>query len=158
MGGVWERLIRVIRKVLAGMFDINCRMSDEMFETVLSEVEAVINGRPITKVSDDLKDENALTPNHLLLLGSGCSFPPGVFCSCESVMTPKMKMLLHRIICYCLGVVVLSHLVFFAVMICTGENGNLCNIWLIVSGNAGLRVMSLNYKGGQSGCYHKEIL
>ena len=52
MGGVWERLIRVIRKVLAGMFDINCRMSDEMFETVLSEVEAVINGRPITKVSD----------------------------------------------------------------------------------------------------------
>ena len=99
MGGVWERLIRVIRKVLAGMFDINCRMSDEMFETVLSEVEAVINGRPITKVSDDPKDENALTPNHLLLLGSGCSFPPGVFCS-NDMYRRKWKFVQHLVNCF----------------------------------------------------------
>ena len=89
----------MIRKVLAGMFDINCRMSDEMFETVLSEVEAVINGRPITKVSDDPKDENALTPNHLLLLGSGCSFPPGVFCS-NDMYRRKWKFVQHLVNCF----------------------------------------------------------
>ena len=73
--------------------------SDEMFETVLSEVEAVINGRPITKVSDDPKDENALTPNHLLLLGSGCSFPPGVFCS-NDMYRRKWKFVQHLVNCF----------------------------------------------------------
>lgn len=44
----------------------------------------IINGRPITKVSDDAKDLNALTPNHLLLLRAASSvvlreYPPRVF-------------------------------------------------------------------------------
>jgi hypothetical protein len=80
MGGIWERLIRVIRKVFAGILIESCRMTDEMLQTVFAEVESIINGRPITKVSDDPKDESALTPNHLLLIGHGHSYSPGVFC------------------------------------------------------------------------------
>ncbi|KAJ8033470.1 hypothetical protein HOLleu_23719 [Holothuria leucospilota] len=38
--------------------------------------EATVNGRPLTHVSDDVKDLEALTPNHLLLLRSGTDFPP----------------------------------------------------------------------------------
>ena len=38
-----------------------------------------INDRPITKVSDDPNDFEALTPNDLLLLRTGASFPPGLF-------------------------------------------------------------------------------
>ena len=38
-----------------------------------------MNGRPVTKVSDDPRDMEALTPNHLLLLRSGPSAPPGLF-------------------------------------------------------------------------------
>ena len=38
-----------------------------------------MNGRPLTKVSDDPRDLEALTPNHLLLLQSGPTLPPGVF-------------------------------------------------------------------------------
>ena len=54
-------------------------LNDEGLLTLLAEVESIINGRPITKVSDDPKDSDALTPNHLLLLRSGTSLPPGLF-------------------------------------------------------------------------------
>ena len=83
MGGVWERLIRVIRKVFAGVINIGARITDEMLQTILCEVEAIINGRPITKSSDDPHDSCALTPNHLLLLGSSVSATPGVFCGAD---------------------------------------------------------------------------
>ena len=43
------------------------------------EAESIINSRPLTAVSDDLKDLEPLTPNHLLLLRQEASLPPGVF-------------------------------------------------------------------------------
>jgi hypothetical protein len=43
------------------------------------EVKSIVNGRQITKLSDDPKDLEALTPNHLLLLHPGPSIPPGKF-------------------------------------------------------------------------------
>ena len=45
----------------------------------MCEVESIVNGRPLTKVSDNPKDLEALTPNHLLLPRSGTTLPPGVF-------------------------------------------------------------------------------
>ena len=48
-------------------------------QTLLCEVEAILNARPPTKVSDDPQNLNAITPNHLLLLRSEQTFPPGVF-------------------------------------------------------------------------------
>ena len=45
----------------------------------MCEVEAIINGRPIRKVSEDSRDFEALSPNHLLLLGQGAVLPPGLF-------------------------------------------------------------------------------
>lgn len=54
-------------------------LHDEGLHTLLCEVESIINGRPLTKVSDDPRDPEALTPNHLLLLRSGPTLPPGAF-------------------------------------------------------------------------------
>ena len=79
MGGIWERLIRTSRKVLLGLLGNNCRLSDEGLQTLLCEVERIINSRPLTKVSDDINDSAPLTPNHLLLLAECPSVPPGVF-------------------------------------------------------------------------------
>lgn len=39
-------------------------LDDEGFQTLLCEIEAILNGRPITKVSDDVNDLEALTPSH----------------------------------------------------------------------------------------------
>lgn len=75
-GGVWERLIRLVRKVLNSL--LRTQNLDEGLHTVLCEVEAIINSRPITKASTDPNDLEALTPNHLLLLKSKPSLPPGV--------------------------------------------------------------------------------
>ena len=77
-GGVWERLIRSVRKALNSVLRTQS-LDEEGLHTVFCEVEAIINSRPITKASTDLNDLEALTPNHLLLLKCKPSLPPGVF-------------------------------------------------------------------------------
>ena len=77
-GGVWERCIRTVRKVMKALLKQQV-LDDEGLSTLMCEVESIVNGRPITKVSDDAKDLNALTPSHLLLLRAGSAIPPGVF-------------------------------------------------------------------------------
>ena len=54
-------------------------LDDEGLNTLMCEVEAIVNGRPLTKLSDDPRDLEPLTPNHLLLLRSGSKLPPGIF-------------------------------------------------------------------------------
>jgi hypothetical protein len=78
MGGVWERLIRSVRSVLVGVLKQQT-LDDESLTTLLTVVEGIINNRPITKLSDDPRDEKPLTPSHLLILRSGPSLPPGQF-------------------------------------------------------------------------------
>ena len=78
MGGLWERVIRTIRKVLQGVLR-NTSLTDDSLLTLFCEVESIVNSRPITKISDDITDSAALTPNHLLLLREGPVPPPGVF-------------------------------------------------------------------------------
>ena len=78
MGGLWERMIRTIRKILCNLVG-STRLSDETLETFFCETESIINGRPITKMSSDISDAASLTPNHLLLLTEGTQIPPGKF-------------------------------------------------------------------------------
>ncbi|KAK0155297.1 hypothetical protein N1851_002355 [Merluccius polli] len=77
-GGVWERMIRLIRRVLSSVLRQQT-LDDDGFHTMLCEVEAILNDRPITKLSDDPNDLEPLTPNHLLLLKGKPALPPGVF-------------------------------------------------------------------------------
>ena len=77
-GGVWERCIRTTRIVMKALLKEQ-PLDDEGLLMLMAEVEAIINGRPITKVSDDPRDPEALTPNHLFLLRSEHTLPPGVF-------------------------------------------------------------------------------
>ena len=77
-GGVWERIIRMVRKVLNSVLHQQ-NVDDERLHTLLCEVEAILNDRPITKFSDDPNDLEPLTPNHLLLLKGKPALPPGLF-------------------------------------------------------------------------------
>ena len=77
-GGAWERCIRSVRDVLRATLKEQI-LDDESLSTLMCEIEAILNGRPLTKVSEDSRDLEALTPNHLLLLRSGPTTPPGNF-------------------------------------------------------------------------------
>ena len=65
MSGVWERLIRNVRKAIIASLG-NQVLDDYRLLTVFCEIEYTVNSRPITKVSDDVNDCEALTPNHFL--------------------------------------------------------------------------------------------
>ena len=54
-------------------------LDGEGSQTLFCEIESIVNGRPLTKVSDDPQDVNALTPHHLLFLKSNECVPPGAF-------------------------------------------------------------------------------
>ena len=76
-GGVWERQIRTVRKVMAGLTQEQV-LNDEALSTLLCLTESIVNNRPIASVSTDPRDLNPLTPNHLLILRSA-EVPPGLF-------------------------------------------------------------------------------
>jgi len=78
MGGVWERMIRTVRKILKGILGEQL-VNDEVLATTLAEVEGILNARPLTKISQDPNDMEPLTPNHLLLMKQPHCLPPGIF-------------------------------------------------------------------------------
>ena len=77
-GGVWERLIRSVRQVLNSTLHQQTT-DDEGLHTLFCEVEAILNSRPLSTVSSEPHDLEPLTPNHLLLLKTMPTLPPGVF-------------------------------------------------------------------------------
>ena len=81
-GGVWERQIRTIRKILCALLNEqhmkSCK-NDEQLRTLMCEIEATINSRPLTRVSDDPDDLDVIRPQDLLLLNHTAACPPGVF-------------------------------------------------------------------------------
>ncbi|XP_046868828.1 uncharacterized protein LOC124461345 [Drosophila willistoni] len=74
MGGAWERLVRSVKTVLYRIAP-NQKFSDESLLTAMAEVEMTVNSRPLTYVSLDDEDQEALTPNHLLLGSSNGEKP-----------------------------------------------------------------------------------
>ena len=66
-GGVWERMIRSIRRVIAGISTQQV-LTDEGLLTITAMAESIVNNRPITPNSADANDLNALSPSHFLIM------------------------------------------------------------------------------------------
>ena len=80
MGGVWERQIRTIRKVLTSLLSKHeDKLTDEVLETLFCEVESMVNSRPLTKLSEEVDDMSTISPNQLLLLNEEIQDMPGKF-------------------------------------------------------------------------------
>ena len=76
-GGVWERCIRSVRKILNSVVRQQT-LDDESLTTFMCKVENIINSRPLIAVSNNVKDLQPLTPNMLLCLKEEQSLPPGI--------------------------------------------------------------------------------
>lgn len=64
-GGWWERLIGLTKTTLKKVLGRTCISINEL-QTVITEIEATINDRPLTYVSSNSDDPEPLTPAHLL--------------------------------------------------------------------------------------------
>ena len=91
-GGVWEREIRTVRNVMTALMnEQRTRLSDEGLSTLFCEVEACLNNRPLTEMSNDPDDFEALTPNHVLLWNAGVTFPPGLADPSENFIKKRWR-------------------------------------------------------------------
>ncbi|XP_037821901.1 uncharacterized protein LOC119610658 isoform X2 [Lucilia sericata] len=75
-GGLWEAAVKQAKHLLLRAVG-NASLNAEEMGTMLAEVEAVLNSRPIAPLSPDPNDGEALTPAHLLIGGGLRSLPPG---------------------------------------------------------------------------------
>jgi hypothetical protein len=67
-GGWWERLVRSVKGAIKKTVGKGSITKVEL-ETLLSEIEFIINSRPLTFIGDDVTINRPLTPNHFLLGG-----------------------------------------------------------------------------------------
>ena len=94
MGGVWERMVASVKRALRAVLG-RVIVSEETLHTVIAEAEFIVNSRPLTHVSADGADLEAITPNHLLLGRPACCLPPGLFDATE----PPCKKSWRRVQC-----------------------------------------------------------
>ena len=73
-GGSWERLVRSCKRVFYSILTPR-KLTDEVFQTTFCLVEQSLNARPLTAVSSDPNEIEALTPNHFLIGQRSVSFP-----------------------------------------------------------------------------------
>ena len=78
MGGVWERLVRSCKKALNAVLQ-NQFLTDEVLVKAITDVESLVNSRPLTEVSSDADDLEVLTPNHFIIGRASPNIPPGIF-------------------------------------------------------------------------------
>jgi hypothetical protein len=66
MGGIWESGVKLVKSHLRKILGVSLVTYEEMY-TLLTRIEACLNSRPITPMSNDPLDFEVLTPGHFLI-------------------------------------------------------------------------------------------
>ena len=67
MGGAWERMIGIARRILESTLSSTpCTLTHDVLTTLLAEVFAIVNARPIVPVSTDVETPEILSPPAIL--------------------------------------------------------------------------------------------
>lgn len=74
MGGLWEAGVKSVKYHLKRTIS-NAHLSYEQFYTVLTQIEACLNSRPLCPMSNNPSDHTVLTPGHFLIGEPLTSFP-----------------------------------------------------------------------------------
>lgn len=74
MGGLWEAGVKSVKTHLRKISGVQ-KFTFEEFSTLLARIEACLNSRPLTAMSNDASDLVSLTPGHFLI-GAPLLSPP----------------------------------------------------------------------------------
>lgn len=73
-GGIWEAAVKSAKYHLLRILG-ETRVTYEEFSTILTQIEAILNSRPLCALSNDPSDLQSLTPGHFLIGTSLTAFP-----------------------------------------------------------------------------------
>lgn len=66
LGGIWESCVKSIKYHLNRVMN-NISFTFEQMSTILTQIEAILNSRPLYPASEDPNDLNPITPSHFLM-------------------------------------------------------------------------------------------
>ena len=66
MSGAMESMVKGTKRALKAVIKERT-FTDDALNTIMTEVESTVNSQPLTNVSDNIDDYEALMPNHFLL-------------------------------------------------------------------------------------------
>ncbi|KAL7301100.1 hypothetical protein TKK_0006077 [Trichogramma kaykai] len=73
-GGIWEAAVKSTKFHLKRIIG-DTRLTFEEFSTLLAQIEACLNSRPLQAINDDPTDLTALIPAHFLVGTATCTIP-----------------------------------------------------------------------------------
>lgn len=73
-GGLWESAVRSVKSHLMKILN-NVHLTYEDLYTLLTQIESILNSRPLTPLTDDPNDFQILTPGHFIIGDSLTSYP-----------------------------------------------------------------------------------
>ncbi|KAL2076831.1 hypothetical protein ACEWY4_027575 [Coilia grayii] len=94
-GGFWERLVQSVKTCLKKVLG-RASLSFEEMTTILTEVEATLNSRPLTFVNNDLDEPQPLTPAHFLVGKRVTSLPPKQLPAVSGITTLNREEMTRR--------------------------------------------------------------
>lgn len=90
-GGLWEAAVKSSKHFLKRAL-YNCNVTYEEFNTLVIQVEGILNSRPLFAMSNDPNDLNPITPSHFLIGRNLKSLPETSF---EDIKVYRLTTLQH---------------------------------------------------------------